>query len=73
MFWSGLVASGGTRNVGFHFLRAAGEILSKKKKKKGGAEKGAKKRDPRGVAHPTLHICFHFPATIPETKSEQSR
>lgn len=48
MFWSGLVASGGTRNVGFHFLRAAGEILSKKKKKKGGAEKGAKKRDPRG-------------------------
>lgn len=30
------------------------------------------KRDPRGVAHQKLHICFQFPATIPETKSERS-
>lgn len=71
MFWSGLVASGGTRNVGFHFLRAAGEILSKKKQR-GELKKGLKREIHEEVAHQTLHICFHFPATIPETKSEQS-
>lgn len=59
MFWSGLVASGGTRNVGFHFLRAAGEILSKKKQR-GELKKGLKREIHEGWRIKRCTFVFTF-------------
>ena len=63
-FWNSFVGSSGIWNVSFHYEQQPGKIQCQKKTVRRAKKKG--ERNPWGVAHQKLRICFQFPTMISE-------